>query len=175
MLLPYYFIYLPFQTDDVSIVFAKEATEEQKKKAKELMLPLNFFLYENAPPCPGCRGCENDDDTPVATSAPASVTAPAPKSDAGLKFSFAASTPSAESKTTSSAPFNFMNMAESKVSGLSFSSLASSSQSGFNKPSTFSWSGAGAPVFVSQLLIQCPIISLLVLLLIDCCSSTRRT
>ena len=29
-------------------------------KAKELMLPPSFFMYQNKPPCRGCRGCTDD-------------------------------------------------------------------------------------------------------------------
>lgn len=45
------------------VVFVKEiqATKEEKQRAKELMLPENFFTYKNKEPCQGCRGCEDKD------------------------------------------------------------------------------------------------------------------
>ena len=106
---------------DLQVVFLKEATEEQKRKALALKLPLNFFLYENAPPCPGCRGCD-EEDVPVGKIS----TATKPEKDA---------------------PVNLFKLAESSVSHLSFSALAADSTSGFNKPSQFSWSGTGQPIF----------------------------
>lgn len=105
----------------MQIVFLKEATEEQKRKAIELKLPLNFFLYENAPPCPGCRGCDKEDVAHGVTSLAAKT-----------------------EKTTS---VNLFKLADSSVSHLSFSALAADSVSGFNKPTEFSWSGTGQPIF----------------------------
>ena len=46
---------------DVEILLEKKATEDQEAKARKLKLPLNFYLYEQSPPCPGCRGCEKED------------------------------------------------------------------------------------------------------------------
>nr|CAG4642549.1 EOG090X078K [Evadne anonyx] len=108
--------------EDVEIVFLKEATEEQKRKAIELKLPLNFFTYETAPPCSGCRGCDKEDGAFGVNSAAA--------------------------KPVKSTPINmFAKLADSAVSHLSFSALATDSTSGFNKPSQFSWSGTGQPIF----------------------------
>ena len=47
-------------SDDVIIVSVSEPTKDQVRRARELMLPDCFYLYENKPPCPGCRGCEED-------------------------------------------------------------------------------------------------------------------
>ncbi|KAL4715252.1 hypothetical protein ACJJTC_007834 [Scirpophaga incertulas] len=48
------------ETDDNEVVFIGEvvATPEERQKAKELMLPENFFTYKAKQPCPGCRGCD---------------------------------------------------------------------------------------------------------------------
>ena len=119
----------------MQLVYAKEATEEQKRKAKELMLPLNFFLYEDAPPCPGCRGCEPEDNG-VAT-----------KSDIVTKPNFVA-----KSDTPSNA-ISFAKMVDASASQLTFSSLVSSTGSGFNKPAAFSWSGTGQPIFGVRVLL----------------------
>lgn len=122
-------LYLYFLTaDEVQFVYAKEATEEQKRKARELKLPLNFFLYENAPPCPGCRGCEPEESDEPAKPAAVVVPKPIPV-------------------TKADTPISFTKMAESSVSQISFSSLVSANSSGFNKPAAFSWSGTGAPIF----------------------------
>ncbi|XP_059049050.1 E3 SUMO-protein ligase RanBP2 [Achroia grisella] len=54
-------------SDDVIFVSEIQASVEEKKIAKELMLPENFFTYKNQKPCSGCRGC-NDDDNLKSTS-----------------------------------------------------------------------------------------------------------
>lgn len=117
----------------MQLVYAKEATEEQKRKAKELKLPLNFFLYEDAPPCPGCRGCEPEDKS--VTTKPDVITKP---------------NNVAKPETPSNA-ISFAKMIDASASQLSFSSLVSSTGSGFNKPAAFSWSGTGQPIFGVQL------------------------
>ena len=45
---------------DVIILKVETATEEQIKLARELQLPDHFYLYENLPDCPGCRGCDEN-------------------------------------------------------------------------------------------------------------------
>lgn len=122
--------------DEVEMIFAKEATEEQKRKARELMLPLNFFLYETAPPCPGCRGCEPEDSDEATAAKPASSSAAKPDTAA----------PKLEKTAFGNGSF-MKAAAESSVSQLSFSALATTAASGFSKPASFSWSGAGKPVF----------------------------
>ncbi|XP_076059811.1 E3 SUMO-protein ligase RanBP2-like isoform X2 [Oratosquilla oratoria] len=47
---------------EVSIVFEKKATPEQVEKARKLKLPDNFYLYEQAEPCKGCIGCQENQD-----------------------------------------------------------------------------------------------------------------
>lgn len=118
-----------YSLKDVEVVYTKQATAEQQRKAKELKLPLNFFLYEDAPPCPGCRGCEPEE----AQSTPKPVNL------------FANTLPSTKAEPSST--ISFAKMAEASVSSLSFSSLANVSNSGFSKPAAFSWSGAGQPIF----------------------------
>ena len=45
--------------DDVVFLYEERlATREQVARARELMLPDNFYLYESRAPCPGCIGCE---------------------------------------------------------------------------------------------------------------------
>ncbi|CAH2099768.1 unnamed protein product [Euphydryas editha] len=50
-------------TDGDEVIFINEiqATNEEKEKAKELMLPENFYTYKNKDPCQGCRGCDGND------------------------------------------------------------------------------------------------------------------
>ena len=120
-------------------MYAKEATPEQKQKAIELKLPLNFFLYEDAPPCPGCRGCERDSDDAKESG----TTKPAP----AVSFF-----PSQSLFTKTGTP-SFAKMADASVSQLSFSSLTATNSSGFNKPAAFSWSGTGAPIFGVSIVI----------------------
>ncbi|XP_069354327.1 E3 SUMO-protein ligase RanBP2-like isoform X2 [Maniola hyperantus] len=51
-------------TNSEEVVFISEikASSEEKQKAKELMLPEHFYTYKNKDPCPGCRGCDDDDN-----------------------------------------------------------------------------------------------------------------
>lgn len=50
-------------SEDVIFITEIQATNEEKEKAKELMLPENFFTYKNKETCKGCRGCDKDEDT----------------------------------------------------------------------------------------------------------------
>lgn len=50
-------------SDDVIFVSEIQATVEEKQKAKELMLPENFYTYKIKTPCEGCIGCKDDDET----------------------------------------------------------------------------------------------------------------
>lgn len=62
--------------DNEDVVFVSEilATEEEKQKAKELMLPENFFTYKTKEPCQGCRGCVNDDEKSIQSTSSSSLT-----------------------------------------------------------------------------------------------------
>ncbi|XP_077987463.1 E3 SUMO-protein ligase RanBP2-like [Glandiceps talaboti] len=48
------------QSEFVQIVFEKEPSVDQIKDAKKLQLPKTFYLYEDKPPCPGCKGCDDE-------------------------------------------------------------------------------------------------------------------
>lgn len=61
-------------SDDVVFVSEIQATEEEKQKAKELMLPENFFTYKTKEPCQGCRGCTNGDEKSIQSTSSSSVT-----------------------------------------------------------------------------------------------------
>ncbi|XP_043225275.1 mucin-19-like [Amphibalanus amphitrite] len=43
--------------DEVTVVGEVQPTEEQRAAAARLQLPAGFYLYEQRPPCRGCRGC----------------------------------------------------------------------------------------------------------------------
>lgn len=56
--------------DDVIFVSETVATVEEKQKAKDLLLPENFYNYKCKDPCQGCRGCKENEfvkktDSPV--------------------------------------------------------------------------------------------------------------
>lgn len=61
--------------DSEDVVFVSEilATDEEKQKAKELMLPENFFTYKTKEPCQGCRGCMNDDEKSIQSTSNSSL------------------------------------------------------------------------------------------------------
>jgi E3 SUMO-protein ligase RanBP2 len=46
--------------DDVIPIGEVKPTHEQIERARKLQLPLTFYLYENKPPCKGCRGCREE-------------------------------------------------------------------------------------------------------------------
>lgn len=49
-------------SDSVEIIKEERACDEDVRRARELMLPDHFFLYESRENrCKGCRGCEADD------------------------------------------------------------------------------------------------------------------
>lgn len=47
-------------TDEAEVIYERKATPEQIQRARALQLPDNFYLYEDAPGCTGCIGCEKD-------------------------------------------------------------------------------------------------------------------
>lgn len=49
-----------FAADDVVLLYEEKPTAEQVERARKLMLPDTFYLYENRPGCPGCIGCEDN-------------------------------------------------------------------------------------------------------------------
>lgn len=49
-----------FFVDAIEILYEKKATPEQVEQARKLQLPDNFYLYKDAPPCPGCPGCKDE-------------------------------------------------------------------------------------------------------------------
>ncbi|CAH1780686.1 unnamed protein product [Owenia fusiformis] len=47
--------------DDIEIVYEWKPTPEQMKLAEKYMLNPGFYRSLEAPPCPGCRGCDEED------------------------------------------------------------------------------------------------------------------
>ena len=45
------------ELDDIVVVKEEVPSKDKIERAQQLMLPDNFFNYENRHPCPGCRGC----------------------------------------------------------------------------------------------------------------------
>ncbi|XP_071455699.1 E3 SUMO-protein ligase RanBP2 isoform X2 [Hetaerina americana] len=52
------------QSPEIEVIYEATPSEEERQAALRLMLPANFFNYRNKPPCPGCRGCEDEDGVP---------------------------------------------------------------------------------------------------------------
>ena len=48
--------------DDVCFIKESQPTEAQIQKAREFLLPDNFYLYTEKKPCKGCRGCDENFD-----------------------------------------------------------------------------------------------------------------
>ncbi|GFT83849.1 e3 SUMO-protein ligase RanBP2 [Nephila pilipes] len=118
--------------NDVKVVFEATATADEIAKAEKLLLPKNFYLYENKEPCPGCIGCT---DT-IPPRKGDSVDEPEEK------------TPSVIEPVESD---NSSLFGSSKISSFSFAALANKADSdGLTKSSPSSkniFAGAGAPVF----------------------------
>ena len=47
-------------TDDVIFLKEETASPEEIQKAREYLLPDNFYMYLRKLPCPGCIGCDSD-------------------------------------------------------------------------------------------------------------------
>ena len=47
---------------DLQVVCSIAASPEDVSKARSFQLPDNFYLYLNKKACPGCRGCEANND-----------------------------------------------------------------------------------------------------------------
>ncbi|KAK4319922.1 hypothetical protein Pmani_009183 [Petrolisthes manimaculis] len=57
---PFAITSVPESSDGVEMIYEKKATPEQIERARKLYLPDNFYLYEDAPDCSGCIGCEDN-------------------------------------------------------------------------------------------------------------------
>ena len=47
-------------SDDVIFIKEECAAQEEVQKARQYLLPDNFYMYLKKSPCPGCRGCDSD-------------------------------------------------------------------------------------------------------------------
>ncbi|KAJ2943782.1 hypothetical protein O0L34_g8102 [Tuta absoluta] len=83
-------------SDDVVFVGETFATAEEKERAKELMLPENFYTYKSKDPCKGCRGCTEESDGKTESSSSAALS----KTSAPFKLSVASSGLSTPGRTT---------------------------------------------------------------------------
>lgn len=50
-------------SDDCIITGELKPSKDEVELAQRYMLPPTFYNYKTKPPCPGCRGCEDDTDT----------------------------------------------------------------------------------------------------------------
>ena len=161
-------------SDGESVIFLYEElpSSELIAKAEKFMLPPSFYLCENKSPCPGCRGCEETDnsdgkkdvvDMSNTNSAPQSSSPPPPSQSQSLKTSDLESqsaagsvvsevpkekseslpTPLSVSQTVQASAFSSAGM-------VSFSDLLSSNTTGFGKAKGFTFQGAGSQLFASK-------------------------
>ena len=121
---------------------------ELVRKAEELLLPKSFYLYENKPPCTGCRGCVDGEET-------ISVSAAKPAASEKQAFEESATT------TIKSGDENDKHSdRESDATGfssagmLSFADLISKQSDSFpsfsKKHSGFQFEGTGKQLFFSH-------------------------
>ena len=52
------------------VACSPKPSEEEIELAQHYMLPLTFYNYKTKPPCPGCRGCEDNSDVPTTNDIP---------------------------------------------------------------------------------------------------------
>ena len=161
-------------SDGESVIFLYEElpSSELITKAEKFMLPPSFYLCENKSPCPGCRGCEETDnsdgkkdvvDMSNTNSAPQSSSPPPPSQSQPLKTSDLESQSAAGSvvsevpkeKSESLPPplsvsQTVQSSAFSSAGMVSFSDLLSSNTTGFGKAKGFTFQGAGSQLFASK-------------------------
>ena len=119
---------------DCVIVCVEEPSPDQVEKAKKYMLPPTFYLYENKPDCPGCRGCDDEMGTetrsavkePVASALSKDPLAP-PVSQSSASISSNVKPLVPPSFPQSMPPFTTSSIFTSAQSGFSFADLASKS------------------------------------------------
>lgn len=118
--------------DDIKVVFEATATADQITQAESLLLPKNFYLYENKEPCPGCIGC--NDIIP-------------PRKGSSADESKEKTPPTVEPEK----PDTNILFGSSKINTFSFAALANKADSDVITKSSPSrkniYAGAGAPVF----------------------------
>ncbi|XP_076453510.1 LOW QUALITY PROTEIN: E3 SUMO-protein ligase RanBP2-like [Babylonia areolata] len=130
---------------DVVFLYEETPTPDQVARARKLLLPDTFYLYENRPGCPGCIGCEDYDPSK----------APAVQKEKAVA---AAATPAAPTQSVKppAQEETFEKASEGmlfgKSGGMSFSALAATSGEtpgfGSKDPSKpFHWAGAGQRLF----------------------------
>ena len=56
-------------SNDCVVTGELKPSEEEIEMAQRYMLPPTFYNYKTKPPCPGCRGCEDDSDVPTTSDA----------------------------------------------------------------------------------------------------------
>ncbi|GAB6028232.1 hypothetical protein CHUAL_002421 [Chamberlinius hualienensis] len=123
--------------DEIAIVFEKKPSHEQIMKAKALMLPESFYLYETLPDCPGCRGCT--DFIPVIEPVDENKATNQVPEKSELKQTIEQSKPISDNFPFSSVAANVLSFADlSRNNSTPF--LASSNRN-------FKFAGAGASVF----------------------------
>ena len=137
------------EDSEVSILYEELPDPELIIKAKSLMLPPSFYLYDKKPLCPGCRGCSED---PEATSS---------NNDKGnvekTHYPEREGEPSHESVvSTNNAPpagaaYHDIQVKSFSSSGmLSFADIMAkpgNSTTGFEKTSGFQFQGCGSQLF----------------------------
>lgn len=120
--------------DNEDVIFVSEilATEEEKQKAKELMLPENFFTYKTKEPCQGCRGCTSDDEKSVestSSSGLASRITPFTTSSFSTPVKFLASAFQSPINSSFGTPANFDKTSDTSIFRTPLSSIGSNANS----------------------------------------------
>ncbi|KAL1421143.1 hypothetical protein MTO96_023318 [Rhipicephalus appendiculatus] len=141
------------EDDDVQFLLEVRADPADVARARKLMLPDNFYLYETKPPCPGCRGCDDWESKKKALVAPSRPAGPAKSASTKDAPHLAAADSTTGSREDDDSGGGLFSKA---AAGLSFADLAKQQPGtgfGFQGPSPKSgqslFSGAGTKLFQS--------------------------
>ena len=140
--------------DDVIFLYEELPDDSLIQKAKELMLPPSFFMYEKKLPCRGCRGCTKDSSDSFASvevstnEATVTQSATDPHLDDSLEDKALKQDVTPEKPFSSDPPAEESTCFFSKPGLLSFSDLAPDTASGFAQSTPgFQFHGAGKHLF----------------------------
>lgn len=139
--------------EDVQFLMEVKADPADIARARKLMLPDSFYLYQTKTPCPGCRGCDDWESKKKALAASSKPTGPAKSSSTKDAPHLAAADSTTGSREEEGSDGGLFSKA---ATGLSFADLAKQQPNtgfGFQGPSPKSgqslFSGAGTKLFQS--------------------------
>ncbi len=141
------------EDSDVCFLFEELPDPELISKAKALMLPPSFYLFQNKSPCAGCRGCSDYDDLEDGTLKDSNFSNRVLVSEhSGQLDTFSSNDGSVTPKETpSTSEVSNLDLKSFLPTGmLSFTDIAKGEAVGFKKETGFQFRGTGLQLFGSQ-------------------------